>query len=178
LIRLPSSAGGVAVSALFGTLILILLVAVVGHGIWLVLAAMFRALSGQEPASTKPFHMESTYADDLIVTARQLDRFRRAGTLDETTYGRLKHLVFTEMQKMYGPTGVAPGTTPAPAPPAPPLIGQPSISAPSQPPAVTVAPTVEPALAPPAPSTAPPAPAPPPQVSPPTRQAEPPRPRG
>jgi hypothetical protein len=98
-------------------LVVLLLVAAVGHGIWLVLAALFRAMSGQSAPKPEagrweecPACRESVPADkrrcavcgfplrgrtagelrDIEAAARQLRRFRDDGVLDPATYDSLR----------------------------------------------------------------------------------------
>jgi hypothetical protein len=108
-----------AVDVCFGVVALgmaILVLAAAGHGIWLALAAVVRHLSGDPSrTSARPRRQEcvacrepippgaarceacglpvrgatATELRDLDATVRQLERFRDAGTLDDTTFERL-----------------------------------------------------------------------------------------
>jgi hypothetical protein len=98
-------------------LVALLLVAAVGHGLWLMLAAMVRAMTGSSPprpdherrqecpACREPvpagarrcvvcdFRLRGRTADelrDIEAAVRQLRRFRDGGTLDDPTYDSLR----------------------------------------------------------------------------------------
>jgi hypothetical protein len=86
------------------------LVTLVGHGIWVALAALVRALAGNEPSEP------TTAAEltDLDATARQLAAFQKAGALDAETCQRLQDCIVARRRILTEPPSV-PHRSPAPA---------------------------------------------------------------
>jgi hypothetical protein len=136
---------------LLALLIFLGLFTVTGHGIWVFVAFVLRQLSGggpepkdevvslrlprpQPPRQAAPAEppnagAQSQPLSDLRATARQLDRFRQTGTIDDATHARLMSAVEAEQRRLTAPPASAPIPVrpPAPPPPAPP---KPSTDAP------------------------------------------------
>jgi len=136
-----------------------IVVTVVGHGLWLAFASVFRSFSGESspqtevkgPASVqcqncnfelsghatfcgrcgwkKLSAIVTKLLEDLSATERQLERFHRTGKLDERSYTELKAHIEADRRRLTSRDGAA---TPS-APPAyqPPVPAQPaSVTAP------------------------------------------------
>jgi hypothetical protein len=115
---------------LFGILVAVLLVACVGHAIWLVLAALGRAIRGEPAAVSSPAAWDecpgcgepvpplrrrcpacglavnggrAAQLRDLAATIRQLERFHEDGTLDAGTIERLRRGCRDERQRLLRP---------------------------------------------------------------------------
>lgn len=106
--------------------VVLLVVILVGHGLWIVVAAALRALFGVHPRPVKSVpcpdcgrsiaslgercfccgydpdnSVEQTRAD-LAITLRQLRRFFRAGSIDEKTFEALRGQIIAERERLNG----------------------------------------------------------------------------
>ncbi|MBN1490753.1 MAG: hypothetical protein JXA69_12620 [Phycisphaerae bacterium] len=70
-------------------LCVLLIVTLVGHGIWVLLAFLFR---GGRPQNRRGIY-EPTVSDDRAATARHLQRLRTGGRLDAETYSQVMHVL-------------------------------------------------------------------------------------
>lgn len=78
--------------------------AVLGHGLWLLGAAILRALSGETPKvppSPDPLARISL-ADELRAALRQLDRLWRRGLIDDQEHARLKTICQRDLDRLTG----------------------------------------------------------------------------
>lgn len=142
---------------LFGIATVLLIITVVGHGLWLALAWFFRLIFGVGRASAAgqwncprcgatlsardascarcgwPRATSPSTAGplaDLKAAARQIERFRASGAIEPAICERVLHAITAEEQRITAPPRTAPAT-PAAAPPAPPIMLPP---APAMPP--------------------------------------------
>ncbi len=116
-------------------LVIGVIVTVVGHGLWLLLAALFRQITGQpsSPPSVasapvvrcpncefqlspnaifcngcglpKPLELRIDLLEDLAATKRQLERFHDSGKIDADTYAKLKTQLDDERLRLQAATG-------------------------------------------------------------------------
>ena len=121
---------------------ILLLITLVGHGIWVFLRWVFRQLAGNADTkpqpqtlglsrclncnstlsattifcgkcgTRKPFGIIAELLKDLAATERQLDRFRRAGAIEDDLYEALKHRIQAERIKLTSREPAAPVTSP------------------------------------------------------------------
>ena len=102
-------------------LILLVVVTVIGHGIWLMVAAVLRFLfsddTGEEyeRQTTRLFEPTVKPLDDLDITERQIVTFYVDGKLDERTYERLIRQIRTERTRLT-PAAKVPASAPVPPP--------------------------------------------------------------
>ncbi|HEV8378746.1 MAG TPA: hypothetical protein VGP99_07835, partial [Tepidisphaeraceae bacterium] len=97
-------------------LVVVLLVAVVGHVFWLILASLFRLITGGT-SGTQPPKGPMNLGDEAI-TARKLQQLYRAGQIDQETFQK----VLGAMQPQnVGQRPVIPLAHPPPKPPPPPV---------------------------------------------------------
>src|SRR5687767_4939258 len=80
-------------------------VTLVGHGIWVLLAAIVRAIGGSQPAPRKQYRGADEYhpieAQEALRSVRaQLERFARDGVIDAPTAKRLMGTVEREAQAL------------------------------------------------------------------------------
>lgn len=131
---------------LFGLLFVLLLVALVGHGLWVFLAAIFRIVTntpapvpgGKETECPRCERLMPPWADecpacglnrqgplakelaDLAATARQLERFEKLGAADRATAESLAALILQRKREILGlPVRLRAEPKPLPAPAAP-----------------------------------------------------------
>jgi hypothetical protein len=113
--------------ALFFLLVALTIITLIGHGIWVAIRTVVRALLGEEEKNervTKLFEPVSDPLNDLAVTERQLVRFYSDGTINDETYERLLARIRAERDGLLGRP--APKAPPKPRPaPAPVPIGSP-----------------------------------------------------
>lgn len=147
---------------LFWLVIVIGAITLLGHGIWVLLAAIFRAFFGQP--ESKPVELQircvacgvnlhisddfcpvcgrhqkkpqdSSPLADLAMTARQLDRFLNEGRIDLETHRKIMKAIEEERERLTRPKRPAPVVEPPPPP---------------QPESVQPEPVIKPAAPPPA----------------------------
>jgi hypothetical protein len=131
----------ILITLLFALATILVVVTLVGHGIWLLLAWIFRQFTG--PTVSQPYIRTTTpsrcqncnyefsadaescdycgwrkpegivveLTKDLAATERQIQRFRRAGTLDDDSYEKLKAQIHQARLKLDSRVGRAPVTT-------------------------------------------------------------------
>ncbi|HET7286027.1 MAG TPA: hypothetical protein VFI71_01110, partial [Pyrinomonadaceae bacterium] len=101
-------------------LVVLTIITLIGHGIWVVIRAIVRALLGREKKDeqvTRLFEPVKDPLNDLAVTERQLVRFYSDGTINDETYERLLARIRAERDGLLGrATKTPPKPTPAPAP--------------------------------------------------------------
>jgi hypothetical protein len=111
-------------------LILLTIITLLGHGIWVAIRAIIRALMGQETKPdqqvTRLFEPGNGPLNDLAITERQLVRFYRDGKINEATYELLLVRIRAERDSLSGrqprpipepPPKTAPAPAPVPTPP-------------------------------------------------------------
>lgn len=116
-------------------LIVLTLITLIGHGIWVVIRWVVRALLGTETKNdkqvTRLFDSGKDAITDLATTERQLVRFHRAGKINDETYQLLLAQIRDELDRLLGRQATAPpkpSPTRAPAPaPAPVASPPPSV---------------------------------------------------
>ncbi len=142
---------------LVGLLFVLGIMAVIGHGIWLLVAAIFRAIFG-EP-DQKPVELRVRCAEcgaslgiaddfcaacgrwqktptdssplaDLAMTARQLDRLLNQGKLDPETHGRVIAAIEKEREHLTAPIRPKPATEPVVETPSPVVVPKPVVPLP------------------------------------------------
>src|SRR5262249_7561840 len=86
----PFSGGASAVyevgGLLCGLIVVLSIVTLLGHGIWVLLAALGRAIFGAPPAEPRPAAPDHDELRDILGTRRQLERLLERGILDRETY--------------------------------------------------------------------------------------------
>src|SRR5215510_8194959 len=118
---------------LFFLLVLLTIITLIGHGIWVAIAAFIRLLvnddGDKDDRVTRLFEPPAGPLNDLAATERQLVLFYRYGKINEETYERLMIRIRAERDSLLGrqtapPPKPRPTPTqtpaPAPAPPATP----------------------------------------------------------
>lgn len=142
-----------------GLSIVLLLVTLVGHGIWVLIAKIVGGGGSRKYPAVSELHA----LDDLSRTAAEITHLSRAGLIDAQTYQRVitaLHVARSQTTPAAPPTPVLPASPPPAAQPTPDL-----------PPAVPTTPQPPPRIAPPPlPQTSPPPPAPPPPPPPKVRE--------
>src|SRR5919206_3149645 len=91
--------------ALFFLLVALTIITLIGHGIWVAIRTVVRALLGEEEKNervTKLFEPVSDPLNDLAVTERQLVRFYSDGTINDETYERLLARIRAERDGLLG----------------------------------------------------------------------------
>src|SRR6267378_3822047 len=146
----------------------LLLITLIGHGIWVALRWFIRQLAGNTAAdkqverpdlsrcsqckaeilshatfcghcgTRKPFGIVAELLKDLAATERQVERFRRAGAIEDDVYEDLKNRLQAERTRL--------SNRDAPAPSPPPVVSQPPVIT-QPPPSVTESPIDETAAA-------------------------------
>src|SRR5215217_9514574 len=109
---------------LFFLLVVLTIITLIGHGIWVAIRAIVRALLGREKKDeqvTRLFEPLSDPLNDLAVTERQLVRFYRDGKVDDETYELLLARIRAERDTLLGRQ-----TKPTPAPDPAPITTPPS----------------------------------------------------
>ena len=105
---------------LFFLLVVLTIITLIGHGIWVAIRAIVRALLGGETKDeqvTQLFESASNPLNDLAATERQLVRFYRDGKVNDETYELLLARIRAERDTLLGrQTKAPPKPTPAPAP--------------------------------------------------------------
>lgn len=102
------------------TTILLAIVTVVGHGIWLSVAAFLRFLFSDntgvknERQPTRLFEPTTAPLDDLDITERQIITFYIHGKLDERTYGQVIRRIRAERASVGTPAVKASASVPVP----------------------------------------------------------------
>jgi len=113
-------------------LVLLVLMTVVGHGLWLLAAAVLRFLfsypdnARSDQQVTRIFDSVPRPVDELAITERQIVRFYSEGKLDDPTYERLMYRIRAERGVV-----TTPAVAKAPVPPPPkPIETPPAIKTP------------------------------------------------
>lgn len=167
---------------LFILLVLLTIVTLVGHGVWVAIAAVIRLMLNDRDGNkkndgvTRLFEPVNGQLNDLAATERQLVLFYRDGKINEETYELLMARIRAERDHLLGrQTTPPPKPRPAPTPGPSPIITPPSVVttadeeivikpvptfiAPEEPARVPVAPVVAPPrVQPPPPPPQPPPP--------------------
>ena len=122
--------------ALIFLLIVLTIITLIGHGIWVLIRAILRALVGAETKEdkqvTRLFDSVKDPISDLASTERQLVRFYRDGKINDETYELLLARIREELDRLLGRQTTAP-PKPSPTPVAAP------VPVPSPPPSVVMA---------------------------------------
>ena len=120
--------------------VVLTIITLIGHGIWVAIRAILRALFGVETKKdeqvTRLFDSASDPLSDLAAMERQLVRFSRDGKINDETYELLLARIRAERNSLLGIQTPKPTPTPAPAPPPAPA---PAPIAPPPPSVVTAA---------------------------------------
>ena len=107
--------------SLFFLFILLAIMTVVGHGIWVLIAAILRFLFSDDTSTTnrrqttRVFEPSVKPADDLDITERQIITFYVDGKIDDRTYNQLIRRIRTE-RAILTPAVKAPVSAPVPPP--------------------------------------------------------------
>lgn len=163
---------------LFFLLIVLTIITLIGHGIWVAIRAILRALFSDDTKKdeqvTRIFEPVNSALSDLAATERQLVRFYRDGKINEETYELLLARIRAERDSVLGrqpkaPPKPSPAPTPVPAPiVTPPSVVNASLVATDEEIVIKPVPTFmapeEPASVPVAPKPTPPPPPPPPRA--------------
>src|SRR5215213_327503 len=103
-------------------LVVLTIITLTGHGIWVAIRAIVRALLGREKKDERVTRLFEPVSDplsdplnDLAVTERQLVRFYRDGKVNDETYELLLARIRAERDTLLG-RQTKPTPTPAPAP--------------------------------------------------------------
>ena len=112
--------------SLFFLFIFLAIMTVVGHGIWLLVAAILRFLFSDDTSTTnrrqttRVFEPSVKPVDDLDITERQIITFYVDGKIDDHTYNQLIRRIRAERASLTPPV-TAPASAPVPPPtPVPP----------------------------------------------------------
>src|SRR6185369_9810316 len=114
-------------------LVVLTIITLIGHGIWVAIRAILRALLGTETKSdkdvTRLFEPDREPLNDLAAFERQLVRFYRDGKVNEETYFHFLARIREERASLLGHTATppippreAPAPTPAPVEPQPSVV--------------------------------------------------------
>lgn len=156
---------GELLAGLFALAVVLVILAAVGHGIWLLGAALFRALSGAAPPTLPELcprcrtalrpnatccgacgHVldsaQTEPLSELSAIERQINRWHRSAELDHEQWRHLQDLVRQERQKLQEPVVRADQPFPSTEPAAPPPLPKRKSAVPTQHVNGPVAPTV------------------------------------
>ena len=101
--------------------VVLTIITLIGHGIWVAIRAILRALLGVEKKKdeqvTRLFDSASDPLSDLAAMERQLVRFSRDGKINDETYELLLARIRAERNSLLGIQTPKPTPAPAPAPP-------------------------------------------------------------
>ncbi len=150
------------VEILVGLILVLGVVAVVGHAIWWTVAAIFRAVFGDSPEAAKPVSLKKECREcgaalslndefcsncgrsqkpadkpdplvDLAMTARQLDQFFNLGKIDPATHTAVMNAIEEERERLTRPMRPQPQTIPVVETPPPAFIVPPIVAPPPVP---------------------------------------------
>jgi len=108
--------------SLFFLFIFLAIMTVVGHGIWLLVAAILRFLFSDDTSTTnrrqttRVFEPSVKPVDDLDITERQIITFYVDGKIDDRTYNQLIRRIRAERAILGTPAVKAPASAPVPPP--------------------------------------------------------------
>ena len=73
--------------------VVVALVTVIGHGIWLAIAALFRGPNANQNRDAILSGSEQSRQPDLVTFEQQLDQFHKDGRIDDAVHQQMKHAV-------------------------------------------------------------------------------------